>query len=1710
MSIIKGKYELSIWEDKLVEGEFIESKKCVIGSDKMQDVMVSHRAYDIALTRNVNGSKSLTFKLAYVYTDVQTGQKVSNPFVGMLANETKIKLHQIDKNKWYDFIIKNISEDTKSHTCTYQAEDQFVNELSKNGFGVILDREKQNNINTNTGLAKEVLKDTDWEVDEDNSDVNVQLQDEALYLIQIPTSLSVKRIFDPNNEKGTTIGDITLNASGKNNYALAFYSSCYGKPKRFQFIYVDGTNPENENSTSYEVDEDSNIINEDCQYYIDNPVYGNETAQGLYLPAEITFTGTVLKKYRAKRYVFSTETDYFTPLDIYVQKVEKGGKVYNYCTENTYEAPTFITNIVSNNSFTNTSGWTGNCFGSSKSTENAGDTYDAIVAAKTTPDAMETLESKGFTAETNFTPYLEISWPKDSNSNLVTGNFTPMAIESGFYDNRVNIDSFKNGDKFVFAWCLKDNKNLFDYVEKIEVANWDHDNNKSCYIRDDSKCYMTIQQEAGTVVSEDKTYHYAIGQVHNSNFTETQFKKSKVRTFFTLKQNKEPLEILDFQIFKCVVSEFGLLEWKNISSTLAGPTLVGGTPEYLNCTPNYKNGIFELSNIQSREEIVYHFVDTKSTNLYNLQAGKEYILSGKIEIYNLSDTERELSFLLSYYNNKDGWKSNSYKIYKYQNIDETDFSVYFKVPENATGCNLSFQIGKKNEELCQGTIKFKGLSLTTKCIFPWDQSTEGTIITKHYYFDPADDDNKKVEKIGDLKTLVSTDVVDTTFKPVIDNKCTKRREVSAKESNYFNILQSIAEKFECWLKIELTRDDNGAVTEKKVLFKNYIGNNKRPGFRYGLNLKSIQRTNDSKAITTKLIVKTNSNELAKNGFCTIARAKANPTGETGLYDFSYYFNQGLLSKEDFLDEVNSIPSTTKISSLTYDNTQYYYYKLRQLNQELLEKNNRLIEILPQKIDVQANLQIAEEGVTSTQEIYLEALEDFEELAKFSLDGGALSAEQVEQIESNSDLLKYFTKAREALAMKNTHEKNKTTLTTQLAQIISEQNSLEADIATLTTNKSNLNKAFYKKYARFIQEGTWIGEEYIDDEKYYLDAQTTLYNSCWPQVSYSITVANLENHEDYKGYTYDIGDQTYIQDPEFFGYEKDGITPYRKDVVISEKTEYIDNPQKDTIKVQTFKNQFQDLFKAITATVQQVQYSTGAYQRAAELAVSDDRDRYKFLQGALNSTEMAIQNAGDQTVIWDSRGITITDSLNNAKQLRLVSGAIMFRTLDEKGDEVWKTGITPEGISADLITAGRLDAGLIQIMDKNHPSFRWDARGLTAYLETNKGYDTASGVRFNSKGLFGFNNIKNAYTCEINEENATFYLSQEGIKVQPPNFGSDTNKIYTKDYAAIGKVDEKIYKGWSNGGLPIEVDSDEKYDEETVKFVKIMEVGSDDGILKKGSLTIYSDGTITAKKLLVTDGVGYAAAASPNQIVYHQGIGGAVPAKPVDGKLYNTFDKTGYDWHKEKGADDKYSSKTTDGGYTWSEVYSIGLDFTINSDTAFFVFNEDKKPAFDQTAILVIQGEIPTEERVTWKVNGNPISGTGKTQQYQVLANTTYETNEFIVSAEIDGTKREIKILVTTQKVGKDAVNCYIESSVGFLIEQSETTQIATLTAKIYQGTEEIDPNGTELVYTWYIDGTAQTGDGTSGKTLKVQVGNIKDKTVYFTAEEKTQKTAEQS
>jgi hypothetical protein len=96
------------------------------------------------------------------FVDNVTGETITNPFSDWLVNERKIKLFYDEK--WYDFIIKNITETSTNFLYSYQLEDALVQELSKNGFNVTLDAALMNNIGNAEHLAKFVLKETDWDV----------------------------------------------------------------------------------------------------------------------------------------------------------------------------------------------------------------------------------------------------------------------------------------------------------------------------------------------------------------------------------------------------------------------------------------------------------------------------------------------------------------------------------------------------------------------------------------------------------------------------------------------------------------------------------------------------------------------------------------------------------------------------------------------------------------------------------------------------------------------------------------------------------------------------------------------------------------------------------------------------------------------------------------------------------------------------------------------------------------------------------------------------------------------------------------------------------------------------------------------------------------------------------------------------------------------------------------------------------------------------------------------------------------------------------------------------------------------------------------------------------------------------------------------------------------------------------------------------------
>ena len=168
--ILKIPYEISVWDDELVTLEdgtsyYQEVKKAIIGSDTMTS---PSRVFDPVLKENVNGETTLTFSLEFRYFDENIGAIITNPIHPLLINERKVKLYY--KDKWYDFIIKECEEDKDENVFTYTAKDIFINELSKQGYNIEFDPELNNNLGTVVELGKEVVKNTDWQVDEEDCD----------------------------------------------------------------------------------------------------------------------------------------------------------------------------------------------------------------------------------------------------------------------------------------------------------------------------------------------------------------------------------------------------------------------------------------------------------------------------------------------------------------------------------------------------------------------------------------------------------------------------------------------------------------------------------------------------------------------------------------------------------------------------------------------------------------------------------------------------------------------------------------------------------------------------------------------------------------------------------------------------------------------------------------------------------------------------------------------------------------------------------------------------------------------------------------------------------------------------------------------------------------------------------------------------------------------------------------------------------------------------------------------------------------------------------------------------------------------------------------------------------------------------------------------------------------------------------------------------
>jgi hypothetical protein len=301
-----------------------------------------------------------------------------------------------------------------------------------------------------------------------------------LVYVTIPAGTTVYQIIDQSKDKlnnGITIRNVA--PLEEDWEVLAFYSSCTGKPHRFQFIYIP-TGYSDSNGKTVATDDKRIIEVDNCQYFceIDTPnaigsYVQHEDYSQFYLPKDfqlelktpgansITKDTTISTWYRGKRYGFAQSAKYVPLLERYCNEYTKNGKQYYGFKESTYISPALVQNIITNADFSGSAGWVGtytnikpnvNTQANAKASfgVKAEPVYGRFVRANSSGNTnkfssvIEELGTDAYDVDNDYKSYLKVTFPERGT------NEDGILINTGFFDNRTIIQKVSYGEEWYF------------------------------------------------------------------------------------------------------------------------------------------------------------------------------------------------------------------------------------------------------------------------------------------------------------------------------------------------------------------------------------------------------------------------------------------------------------------------------------------------------------------------------------------------------------------------------------------------------------------------------------------------------------------------------------------------------------------------------------------------------------------------------------------------------------------------------------------------------------------------------------------------------------------------------------------------------------------------------------------------------------------------------------------------------------------------------------------------------------------------------------------------------------------------------------------------------------------------------------------------------------------------------------------------------------
>ena len=1421
-------YQISIWEDRLVESDgesyYEEVKIAEIGSDTMTS---QNRVYSPVFKINTNGEKTLTFSLKYKYYDETVGDFVVNPFEKFLVNERKVKLFY--KDEWHDFVIKEKEEESEEYTFSYTCTDLFVQELSKNGYGITFNTDLGNNQGTIIELAEKTLEDTDWVVDRVNSDLLQQKIVEPIY--ECTVSGTFDALNTDTNETVTIENEETiyvfysyianreivdvqfLRAADREKWSYdnnnAIIGTNYRFPENISYDNLDEPMAINYGSAAINI----GLINTESQGY--RLVYNNLTT---YDPV----MGRTVNTYR------------FTYDDGLIQDI------YNY-SDSHYGTSAILQNYVTNGSNFTTYNGTG-ITGWSEAVDTNADryldlgvtTFPELTSASALAQISELKQIKGF---------LELETPANIENE---GKYQYPFFNSGIVDNAAFVGGIAGGDEFLlrvrYQWASTKHGTLNNPQTsnvRAVVAGYTLEPKT---LADGSK--VSVKK-----INDKKIYIDFDGDFQNGN----------------------------------VIINTGKFNSNHDTYLINGVVQTPSDKYVYKETDDDTEYIWSVKDNSFKPKTNRNF-----TNYYYTTA----IAKNSISQAKLADPTNRIGLFIYKTNNND----------QYTYIEDIEITKYY---EDANGNPI-----------------FVGSAPEAK-----------TETVNNFYLKPEDGMTaESVELYSSLNALASSLNINPEKIELIKNEqCEKILSIEASKSNCFNILQDLCETFECWLKINVEHDSIGRIKLdkyhkpiKKVCFKEYVGKDNFAGFKYGINLNSINRSIDSNEFVTKLIVGQPASDYTTSGTLNIGEARSNPSGESYILNFNYYLNQGLIKdKVAFNEDLNNFNKALKEKNVLIQNLTDEYI----LASAALEH-------------AKANRNIYAESAEAASEKYAKALNDFETIVGQSYNDFMATNPDVEQLEKNTALRKAIDDIYAAAVQVNNYRGLLTNINEEYNNLNIKCNGVPSYGVTVTTFKSmtpglpdstklvlsdyiegfkcnfrsstspelntdwesevndkdftedilydeivivaipnnyeleyavngephtkpltnalvfeitrddegltksfrlvptkdyenqflglkqqidnalaekaEIEKEFYTKYSRFIQEGTWESTDYIDNELYYMDALQVSNASAQPKVSYTINVMEIGELEGYENYNFDVGDRTYIEDTDFFGWEtfrENGViadTPVKEIVVVTEVEWHLDEPETNVITVQNYKTQFEDLFQRISATVQSVEYNQASYARAASILDANGHINPSLLVGSLNAIAGNSFNLAANGVLKVTDEGIIVRNLTNPGNLLIIKSRGIESSQD--GGMTWQNLVSPQGVNTDRLTSGSIDTQNITIMDGESPSFRWDSNGISAYGFTesapgrrlrsttdNKKIDLNTYVRYDKYGLYGVQNGEDyvATSLEDIKEKASFGLTWDGFFIKNKYRDGYVSISSTDDFQVVANGTERIKIGKFN-------------------------------------------------------------------------------------------------------------------------------------------------------------------------------------------------------------------------------------------------------------------------------------------------------------------------